>query len=705
MAPCMITTNHYFFTFVLRYHYTMKKSSRIVPFLRSYFSRVFKVFAPLSLIFLLFLLLVKVYEFALVGIAQGFPDHLGAVALKALQYDGLFFLKASWWLFIVFALLSVFSFRLAKTIYTMAAMMMIIGEVALIKYFSTAMVPLGADLYGYSFAEIKQTVGAAGSLSITVIIGLIGLFILLMLAFRWLPRKINMGIYASAVFVLLALLTVLVNPQRWMSPANFGSVLTNDLVLNKTGFFFSESYKHFFPTNEYANDIYADSYIGDYGSADAVSGSVSFHYVDAQQYPFLHEDSTKDVLSAFINKGATPPDLVFLIIEGLGRAFTNAGAYLGNFTPFLDSLSGKSLYWPNFLSEGGRTFAVMPSIFGSFPFGKNGFAELGNNMPPDVSLISLLKLNGYYAAYYGGFDSHFDYEDVLMHKQFIDAIYDEKNLPAGFSKLPASPGGFTWGYGDKTLYQAFFELNNPVNKYPQLDILQTVSTHSPFLIKEDAEYLQRFEDRMTQLGFTPQQRKAHENDKMKYATIIYADDALRDFFAAYEKRPDFKNTIFFITGDHRMPDIPMSTKIDRYHVPLIIYSPLLKRTATFNAISTHFDIAPSVLAFLKDNYHFKMPSLVTWMGSGLDTSRSFRNIHAYPFMQTKNDVNDFIMGDYFLDDNDLFQIAPDLDLEPVSDPAKLSRIKAAFNEFKQRNSRFISSNKLIPDSIYQKYKP
>jgi phosphoglycerol transferase MdoB-like AlkP superfamily enzyme len=50
---------------------------------------------------------------------------------------------------------------------------------------------------------------------------------------------------------------------------------------------------------------------------------------------------------------------------------------------------------------------------------------------------------------------------------------------------------------------------------------------------------------------------------------------LRGFFDAYSKRSDFNNTIFLITGDHRMPEIPMSDKIDRYHVPLIVYSPML----------------------------------------------------------------------------------------------------------------------------------
>ena len=49
-----------------------------------------------------------------------------------------------------------------------------------------------------------------------------------------------------------------------------------------------------------------------------------------------------------------------------------------------------------------------------------------------------------------------------------------------------------------------------------------------------------------------------------------------------------------------MPEIPMKTKIDRYHVPLIIYSPLLKQPAQFESISTHFDITPSVIVDAKE---------------------------------------------------------------------------------------------------------
>jgi len=90
----------------------------------------------------------------------------------------------------------------------------------------------------------------------------------------------------------------------------------------------------------------------------ATSLAKAFAYADEKNFPFLHTDQTPDVLSPFFDSTAIKPNIVFIIVEGLGRSFTNEGARLGNFTPFLDSLSRHSLYWPNFLSEGGRTFAV-----------------------------------------------------------------------------------------------------------------------------------------------------------------------------------------------------------------------------------------------------------------------------------------------------------------------------------------------------------
>ncbi len=180
---------------------------------------------------------------------------------------------------------------------------------------------------------------------------------------------------------------------------------------------------------------------------------------------------------------------------------------------------------------------------------------------------------------------------------------------------------------------------------------------------------------------------------------MYLDNSIRNFINGYSKRTDFGNTIFIITGDHRMPEIPMSTKIDRYHVPLIIYSPLLKRSQVFGAVSTHFDITPSLLALFRHKYNFKVPTTAAWMGQGLDTAHAFRNIGSYPLMHTKNEVTDYLMNDYMLNGEDLYKLNDNMDLEPVNDEVEKGKLMAAFTRFKQKNNKFANTNLIMPDSL------
>jgi uncharacterized sulfatase len=210
---------------------------------------------------------------------------------------------------------------------------------------------------------------------------------------------------------------------------------------------------------------------------------------------------------------------------------------------------------------------------------------------------------------------------------------------------------------------------------------------------------------MNRLGFDEVRKKEHRTYEKIYSTIMYTDEALRFFFEQYAKLPAYSNTVFIITGDHRLPEIEMSTKIDRFHVPLIIFSPMLKRTAYIQSISSQLDITPSLLAFLKKNYHIDVPSTAAWVGTGLDTDPSFRNIHAYPLKHTKTDLIDYISGMYFIDQDTLFSIGKGLDLEPIQDEGKKSELLAEFNHYKSLNDHFTRELKLIPDSLYEQYRP
>ena len=123
-----------------------------------------------------------------------------------------------------------------------------------------------------------------------------------------------------------------------------------------------------------------------------------------------------------------------------------------------------------------------------------------------------------------------------------------------------------------------------------------------------------FEERLEDFGFSEEKKEKYRNYQKQYSSILFTDEALRKFFKTYKKDENFDNTIFIITGDHRIPEIPMASKIDRYHVPLIIYSPLLKRQAEFESVSSHFDVAPSLISFLKNNYDLKAPESNGFVG-------------------------------------------------------------------------------------------
>jgi uncharacterized sulfatase len=660
----------------------------------------FKEYLNHAIVLAILLLFLRGVELGLDYSQHGAAPALGKVILFGLVQDLSFYLHIVLWGFIVYLLFFWIGKRTAHIAFITVAAVFLLIQAMLSQYFIKTLVPLGADLWAYSIADIRQTLGASGSLNAGSVAGLLLLVILFVLAFIWLAHRIRISGYTAFFIFILLNITAFSSVTDLAEQLKPGPEYSNNLAMNKGRYFWEKSYQYFFPAGT-ETDIYADVYSGDYQLEER--DAAQFSYVDEKKYPFLHVRDTADVLSPFLKKDDHLPNIVILLVEGLGRAFTNDGAYLGNFTPFIDSLSKQSLYWENFLSEGGRTFAVLPSLLGSLPFAKNGFDELGNAMPEHLSLLNVLKKNGYSSSFHYGGESHFDFMDVYMQKNGVDRIADQKSFPGGYTKMPET-NGFSWGYGDKELFRHYLQTTGATQQ-PKVSVALTVSTHDPFKINEQEKYLQYFEERMQQLGFSEDEKEQHRKYKYQFASILFADDAVRQFINQYKQRPDFSNTVFLITGDHRMPEIPMSTKLDRYHVPLILYSPLLLRTAKFSSVSTHFDITPSLLSWLHNRNGIQLPTVVNWLGSGLDTARGFRNIHAYPLMQTKNDLVDFVAGTYMLNGDDLYRISNTMDLTPEPDKGIKDRLKGGFENFKNRNRQFISnpSGTLLPDSLLTKF--
>jgi len=544
-------------------------------------------------------------------------------------------------------------------------------QFSLVKYSLTTFINLGADILGYSFDDAFSTVTVSETISILYFLPFLIfplMFFLLYLLFnKYLNNRIVIG--TSILSILLFGSIALINHES-----------TNSKYQNKLAFLTKDVIKF----QKEKKELNASNVLS------------------RKDYPLLKPFSeSKDVLSPFIEIKEQKPNIVFIIVEGLGSEFVNNN-YFSGFTPYLDSLIDKSLYWENFVSTTGRSFGILPSIFGSLPYGEKGFLEL-TNTPSHITLISVLKANGYLTSYYSGSQSTFDRKINFLEYNGIDELIDENKYGTGYTKTASNAGGFSWGYPDSEIFRKTLS-SLESKKEPRLDIVMTVSMHEPFDYPEKNKYMKKVTTMINSSKFLPK-KKEIENHKDIFGSLLYADKSIKHFIKSYEKRPEFENTIFIITGDHRLIPIPQKDKLCRFHVPFLIYSPMLKKPVKFKSISSHWDVTPSLLSYLMNNYKFNKLDKTAWMSQGLDTAKYFRNIHKIPLMRYKGSINDFIYKDYFYADGELYKINEKFGTYKIKDDAILLEIADSLMAFKKINSYITKKNRIFPDSLNIYIKP
>jgi len=523
---------------------------------------------------------------------------------------------------------------------------------ALDMYFAVAGVPLGADLLAYSWQELRMTVsGAQVSVPMASVLALsVGLLGLWGSLWWWGSRaqhRVSVQAVVSVLGVCLAGSLALPVAVAGASP----------VAVNKLQFLVSDVLASATP------------------AADGAKG----------EFPFEHAETTPDTLGPWLALDSkVPPNLVLFVVEGLGRSFSGPGARLGSFTPFVDELAAKSLYWDNFLATQGRTFAVLPSVLGSLPFGPYGEQVIQHD-----NLLSLLKGQGYSLRYFSGSNLTFDHQGDFLASSGVQTFWSERDFAMPQRKLSE------WGYPDGDLMQAVAD--SPLPPSPSVTVVQTMSMHTPFVVPQADRYRQKVQARLDALGIPQAQRAPYRQKSDVFASILYTDEALKAFFASVAHRPEWKNTVFIITGDHRLPELPMASRIERYHVPLLIYSPMLRAPQRIKAVSSHFDVAPTLLAMLSHRYGFPMPARVHWMGSGLDVHPQWRNLHALPLKQTKTELSDYVSGEYYLAQDKLFSLQDGLVAVPEDKPGVTQDLRNEFAALKSHLSALPANARLVSD--------
>ena len=419
-------------------------------------------------------------------------------------------------------------------------------------------------------------------------------------------------------------------------------------------------------------------------------------YEGEKEFPLLTAYKPEEGLTAHFNLKHKKPNLVVIIVDGLGADFVGPQAAYKGFTPGLDALAKKSLYWKNFVSNTGTSFAALPTVIGSLPFGETGFTNI-ESFTHRNTLYSILKTNGYRTSFNYGGNSALNHFDRFLDEEKVDYILDRNGFGAESQLQKEDAAGISLGYPDAQLFKQWNKQALTTNE-PRIDVFLTLSSKNPFQIPNKTKLEGQVAAMAAKLPVSKRSKRLIANTPEVFASIIYVDAAISQFIKDYEQRPEFENTIFMITGSHNLTDLPQTDQLGRFRVPLIMYSPLIKAPKTFKTLASHADIAPSIIGLLDSKYNLNVPTEVAWLGNTLVSAQPFSSSKEIPLFRAQNNIQDFIKGNHYFSDGTSYQITENFDLLETDDDGMQEQLKTSFSHFKSVNEYVTTHNKIMPEA-------
>lgn len=259
------------------------------------------------------------------------------------------------------------------------------------------------------------------------------------------------------------------------------------------------------------------------------------------------------------------PNVIQIVVESLGSDL------LGEYTPTLNSLIPRSLFFSNLRATGTRTVRGIEALTLSVPPtpGSSIVRRPGNAGLFNIGTV--FREKGYDTTFlYGGF-GYFDNMNAFFSGNGF-RIVDR-------AAVSASDITFTnaWGICDEDLYEAALrEADDRFrNRQPFYQFILTTSNHRPFTY--------------------PDRKVTLPSGTGRKGAVQYTDYALGRFLEKAVQRPWFRDTVFVISGDHTSgaagrTDLPP----ERYLIPALIYSPGHISPARVDTLCSQIDIPPTL---------------------------------------------------------------------------------------------------------------
>ncbi|PUU68296.1 sulfatase [Flavobacterium sp. WLB] len=299
-----------------------------------------------------------------------------------------------------------------------------------------------------------------------------------------------------------------------------------------------------------------------------------------KQFPNISGENTIQKISS--DSTENHKNVVLITIESLSADFMKTYGNQENITPFLDSLSQKSLQFTNLYAAGNRTVRGLEAVTLCLPPTAGESVVKREDNKNKFSTGSVFKQKGYNVKFMYGGDAFFDNMQDFYSGNGYQIVDKSSFTPEEitFSNV--------WGVCDEDMYNKAIKVMNAEagqNK-PFFNHIMTVSNHRPFTY--------------------PNNKIDIPGDiKSRDGGVKYTDYALKKFFDMARKQPWFNNTVFVIVADHCASSAGKTElPLDKYRIPAFIYTPN-EKPEKCNKLMSQIDLMPTLLGLLHFDYDSK----------------------------------------------------------------------------------------------------
>ena len=275
-------------------------------------------------------------------------------------------------------------------------------------------------------------------------------------------------------------------------------------------------------------------------------------------------------------------NVVLVSVESLSAEFLGAYGDTHGLTHNLDRLARESLVFTRTYATGTRTVRGLEALSLSIPPTPGISIVRRPNNEGLFSLGHLLGSRGYDSMYvYGGY-GYFDNMNAFFGTNGYKVV-DRMAL-----KSEDIHHETIWGVADEDLFTLALrevDASHAAGK-PFFAHVMTTSNHRPYTY--------------------PEGRIDIPSGTGREGAVKYTDWAIGRFLEEARSRPWFDDTVFVIVADHcaaarGKTELPP----DRYHIPLIVYSPRHVQPGRFDYIVSQIDVPPTIAGLLNLSYRSK----------------------------------------------------------------------------------------------------